>query len=50
MGQEQPVQVFVLISEDTIEEELLHAFAKHDLALAALDAERRGSSRSRRRH
>jgi hypothetical protein len=40
MGQEQPVQVFVLITEDTIEEKLLSTLsAKHDLALAALDAE-----------
>src|SRR3989454_4008537 len=40
MGQEQPVQVFVLITEDTIEERLLSTLsAKHDLALAALDAE-----------
>src|SRR5438270_5786 len=40
MGQEQPVQVFVLITEDTIEEKLLATLsAKHDLALAALDAE-----------
>jgi hypothetical protein len=40
MGQEQPVQVFVLITEATIEEKLLSTLsAKHDLALAALDAE-----------
>ena len=40
MGQEQPVQVFVLVSEETIEEKLLSTLtAKHDLALAALDAE-----------
>src|SRR6266481_3780561 len=40
MGQEQPVQVFVLITEDTIEEKLLSTLsAKHDLAVAALDAE-----------
>jgi len=40
MGQEQPVQVFVLITEDTIEEKLLGTLsAKHHLALAALDAE-----------
>jgi SNF2 domain-containing protein/helicase-like protein len=40
MGQEQPVQVFILITEDTIEEKLLSTLsAKHDLALAALDAE-----------
>ena len=40
MGQKQPVQVFILISEGTIEERLLSTLsAKHDLALAALDAE-----------
>jgi ERCC4-related helicase len=40
MGQKQPVQVFILITEDTIEERLLGTLsAKHDLALAALDAE-----------
>src|SRR5438477_1511041 len=40
MGQEQPVQVFILITEETIEEKLLSTLsAKHDLALAALDAE-----------
>jgi SNF2-related domain/Helicase conserved C-terminal domain len=40
MGQTQPVQVFVLITEDTIEENLLATIAaKRDLALAALDAE-----------
>src|SRR6266404_706663 len=40
MGQEQPVQVFVLITEDTIEEKLLSTLsAKHHLALAALDAD-----------
>ena len=38
MGQEQPVQVFVLVTEETIEEKLLGTLsAKHDLALAALD-------------
>jgi superfamily II DNA/RNA helicase len=38
MGQSQPVQVFVLVTEDTIEESLLTTLsAKHDLALAALD-------------
>ena len=37
---EHPVQVFVLITEDTIEEKLLSTLsAKHNLALAALDAE-----------
>jgi SNF2 family DNA or RNA helicase len=40
MGQTQPVQVFVLVTEDTIEENLLATIAaKRDLALAALDAE-----------
>ena len=40
MGQTQPVQVFVLVTEETIEENLLATIAaKRDLALAALDAE-----------
>jgi superfamily II DNA/RNA helicase len=40
MGQEQPVQVFVLVTEGTIEENLLTTLAaKKDLALAALDSE-----------
>ena len=40
MGQKQPVQVYVLVTEETIEESLLATLsAKHDLALAALDAE-----------
>jgi len=40
MGQEQPVQVFILITEGTIEEKLLSTLsAKHELALAALDTE-----------
>jgi superfamily II DNA/RNA helicase len=40
MGQKQPVQVYVLVTEETIEEGLLRTLsAKHDLALAALDAE-----------
>jgi hypothetical protein len=40
MGQKRPVQVFVLITEGTIEENLLATLsAKHELALAALDAE-----------
>jgi superfamily II DNA/RNA helicase len=40
MGQMQPVQVFVLVTEQTIEENLLTTLAaKRDLALAALDAE-----------
>ncbi len=38
MGQKRPVQVFLLITEDTIEENLLGTLsAKHELALAALD-------------
>jgi superfamily II DNA or RNA helicase len=38
MGQTQPVQVFVLVTEQTIEENLLQTLsAKKDLALAALD-------------
>jgi hypothetical protein len=40
MGQGQPVQVHVLVTEDTIEERLLATLsAKHDLALAALDVD-----------
>jgi ERCC4-related helicase len=39
MGQSQPVQVFVLVTEGTLEESLLKTLdAKRDLALAALDA------------
>jgi SNF2 family DNA or RNA helicase len=38
MGQTRPVHVFVLVTEDTIEEHLLATLsAKHDLALAVLD-------------
>ena len=38
MGQKRPVQVYMLVTEDTIEERLLGVLsAKHDLALAALD-------------
>jgi superfamily II DNA/RNA helicase len=38
MGQKRPVQVFVMITEDTIEDRLLATLsAKHELALAALD-------------
>jgi superfamily II DNA or RNA helicase len=38
MGQQRPVQVYVLVTEETIEEGLLNTLsAKHDLALAALD-------------
>ncbi|MBI4578553.1 MAG: DEAD/DEAH box helicase [Planctomycetes bacterium] len=40
MGQKQPVQVFVLITEKTIEEGLLQTLTlKQDLAMAALDVE-----------
>ena len=40
MGQKQPVQVFVLVTESTIEENLLNTLAaKKELALAALDVE-----------
>ena len=40
MGQRNPVQVYVLVTEDTIEEKLLATLsAKADLALAALDLE-----------
>jgi len=40
MGQKQPVQVYLLVTERGIEERLLGTLsAKHDLALAALDVE-----------
>ena len=40
MGQKQPVQVFVLVTEQTIEEGMLSTLSlKHDLALAALDVD-----------
>src|SRR6266705_533486 len=40
MGQKQPVQVYILVTEHTIEENLLATLsAKHELALAALDVE-----------
>ena len=40
MGQKQPVQVYILVTENTIEENLLATLsAKHELALAALDVE-----------
>ncbi len=40
MGQKCPVQVYLLVTERTIEEKLLVTLsAKHDLALAALDME-----------
>ncbi len=38
MGQKRPVQVYVFVTEETIEEKLLATLSsKHDLALAALD-------------
>jgi SNF2 family DNA or RNA helicase len=38
MGQNRPVQVYILVTEDTIEEKLLDTLsAKHELAQAALD-------------
>ena len=38
MGQKRPVQAFLLITEETLEEKLLGTLsAKHELALAALD-------------
>lgn len=40
MGQKNPVQVYILVTEETIEENLLGTLsAKHELALAALDAD-----------
>ncbi len=40
MGQKNPVQVYLLVTEETIEEKLLGTLsAKHQLALAALDLE-----------
>jgi len=40
MGQKRAVQVFLLVTENTIEERLLGTLsAKHDLAMAALDAD-----------
>lgn len=40
MGQERPVHVFLLVTEDTLEESLLETLsAKHELALAVLDPE-----------
>ncbi|MCC5808126.1 MAG: DEAD/DEAH box helicase [Opitutales bacterium] len=39
MGQKRPVQVYLLVTEDTIEDNLLNTLsAKNELALAALDA------------
>lgn len=40
MGQQQPVQIYILVTKDTLEENLLATLsAKHDLAMAALDPE-----------
>jgi SNF2 family DNA or RNA helicase len=40
MGQKRPVQVFLLVTEDTLEESLLNTLsAKHELSLAVLDPE-----------
>ena len=40
MGQKQPVQVYILVTEETLEESLLATLgAKKDLALAALDVD-----------
>jgi len=40
MGQKRPVQTYLLVTEDTLEERLLGTLsAKHELALAALDPE-----------
>ncbi len=40
MGQDRAVQVYLLVTEDTIEERMLGTLsAKHDLALAALDVD-----------
>jgi len=40
MGQKRQVQVYVLVTEDTIEERMLGTLsAKHDLAMAALDVD-----------
>jgi superfamily II DNA/RNA helicase len=39
MGQKRPVQVFILVTDGTIEEKLLSTLAsKHEMALAALDS------------
>jgi len=45
MGQRRPVQAFLLVTEETLEEKLLGTLsAKHELALAALDPESRVNS------
>ena len=53
MGQKRPVQVYLLVTEDTIEENLLATLsAKHELAAAVLDPDsdlRGGAARKRHR-
>lgn len=40
MGQKRPVEVYILVTEETLEEKMLGTLAgKHELALAALDVE-----------
>jgi SNF2 family DNA or RNA helicase len=44
MGQKRPVQIFVLVTEDTLEESLLGTLsAKHALSLAVLDPDSKAS-------
>jgi superfamily II DNA/RNA helicase len=45
MGQKRPVQAYLLVTEETLEEKLLGTLsAKHDLAMAALDPDSRVKS------
>jgi hypothetical protein len=45
MGQRRPVQAFLLVTEETLEEKLLGTLSsKHELAMAALDADSKISS------
>ena len=45
MGQKRPVQVFIMVTEDTLEENLLGTLAaKHELALAVLDPDAKNSN------
>lgn len=45
MGQKRPVQVFIMVTEGTLEESLLGTLAaKHELALAVLDPENKTSN------
>jgi SNF2 family DNA or RNA helicase len=45
MGQKRPVQAFLLVTEETLEEKLLGTLsAKHELAMAALDPDSRVKS------